>query len=197
MGRKEAEERRGESKYFEGWFEKKGYLVYNLISDLYFEGEGDVLFAGEDAAYAGYLIRSDVDSHAASANLPGIQIISPELTDRRFCYLDTCFCPLNAQTIVYYPGAFDSHARKALTANFPDRIEVAAEEAVQLVCTAIVIGDHFTQPRGGGKSLGPALEARGCCVHEFDMSEFLKAGGATKCLVSELGETQRKTQSFA
>ena len=34
----------------------------------------------------------------------------------------------------------------------------------------------------------PALEKRGYCVHEFDMSEFIKAGGAVKCLVLRLEE---------
>jgi N-dimethylarginine dimethylaminohydrolase len=43
---------------------------------------------------------------------------------------------------------------------------------------------------------GPALEARGYCVHEFDMSEFIKAGGATKCLVLRLMQTQTTTNGY-
>lgn len=34
----------------------------------------------------------------------------------------------------------------------------------------------------------PALEKRGYCVHEFDMSEFIKAGGAVERLVLRLKE---------
>ncbi len=181
-----SEERRGETPHFKDWFEKNGYMMYNLASDLHFEGEGDVLFADEKNAYAGYLIRSDVKSHAAVAELLDTRIVSLELADPRFYHLDTCFCPLDSETVVYYPGAFDSYARQVIAANFRDLIEITEEEAVQFACNAIVVGDCYIQPRGGGKSLRPALEARGYRVHEFDMSEFIKAGGAVKCLVLKL-----------
>jgi len=41
-------------------------------------------------------------------------------------------------------------------------------------------------PGGGLRNLRPALERRGFQAHEFDMSEFIKAGGAAKCLVLKL-----------
>ncbi len=179
-------ERRGETPHFVAWFEKKGYLIYNLDVDLVFEGEGDVLFAGEDDAYAGYLIRSDVNSHAAVADLLGVRIASLELVDPRFYHLDTCFCPLTDDSVVYYPGAFDSYAREVIAANFPDRIEVSEQEALRFVCNAMVVGDNYVQPQGGGRAMRRALESRGYCVHEFDMSEFIKAGGAVKCLALRL-----------
>ncbi len=189
-------ERRRESKYYEAWFGRRGYSIYRLPAEHYFEGEGDVLFAGATDAYAGYLIRSDVYSHAAVADLLEVRIVSLELVDSRFYHLDTCFCPLGAESVVYYPGAFDSYAREVIKANFPDRIEVTEEEAVQFVCNAIVIENHYVQARGGRENLRRALEARGYSVHEFDMSEFIKAGGATKCLVSKLVDTPRPTRGY-
>ena len=71
-----AEERRGESRYYDAWFKERGYSVHTLPSDLYFEGEGDVLFADERNAYAGYLIRSDANAHAMVAELLGVRIVS-------------------------------------------------------------------------------------------------------------------------
>jgi N-dimethylarginine dimethylaminohydrolase len=190
-------ERRGEIPHYTAWFEKRGYLVYNLASDLCFEGEGDVLFSDEMSAFAGYLIRSDVTSHAKVADLLNVRIVSLELADPRFYHLDTCFCPLSPETVVYYPGAFDSYAREVITASFPDRIEVTQEEAVQFVCNAVVIGEHYVQPVGGRTSLRPVLEARGYSVHEFDLSEFIKAGGAAKCLVLKLEEeAETKTTNW-
>lgn len=41
-------------------------------------------------------------------------------------------------------------------------------------------------PGGGLRNLRPALERRGFQAHKFDMSEFIKAGGAAKCLVLKL-----------
>ncbi|MBI5118801.1 amidinotransferase [Candidatus Poribacteria bacterium] len=189
-------ERRGESEHYEAWFKQRGYSVHTLPGRLYFEGEGDVLFAGEADAYAGYLIRSDVYSHAAVADLLGARIVSLELVDPRFYHLDTCFCPLSSESVVYYPEAFDSYARDVIKANFPDRIEVTEQEALQFVCNAIIIGNHYIQPRGGSENLRPALEARGYKTHEFDMSEFIKAGGATKCLVLKLMETTKSTRGY-
>ena len=142
-------------------------------------------------AYAGYLIRSDTNSYAAIADLLGIQIISLELVDARFYHLDTCFCPLSPGTVVYYPGAFDTYARKVIAANFSDCVEVTEEEAERFVCNALVVGNHYIQPIGGRRDLRPALEPRGYRVHEFDMSEFIKAGGAVKCLVLDLVETSK------
>jgi len=190
-------ERRGETPHFEEWFEKKGFSRYNLFSHFYFEGEGDVLLAGEDDAYAGYLIRSDVSSHVAVADLLNLRIISLELSDPRFYHLDTCFCPLRGGSVVFYPGAFDSYAREVIAANFPDRIEIGEEEALKFVCNAVVVGDHYIQPRGCGEALRRALETRGYRVHEFDMSEFIKAGGATKCLVLKLGGAPEATHVLA
>ncbi len=191
-----AEERRGESRYYDAWFKENGYSVHTLPDNLHFEGEGDVLFADDENAYAGYLIRSDVNAHAMVAELLGVRIVSLELVDPRFYHLDTCFCPLSAESVVYYPGAFDSYALEVIEANFPDRIEVSGEEAEQFVCNAVVVGNHYIQARGGSKGLRPALESRGYVVHEFDMSEFIKAGGATKCLVLKLIDTSDKIRGF-
>lgn len=183
-------ERAGESPRYEAWFRETGYTVHALPGELHFEGEGDVLFADEANAYAGYLIRSDVKAHNRVAELLDVRVVSLELVDARFYHLDTCFCPLGPQRVVYYPGAFDSYAREVVEANFPDRIEITEEEAVEFVCNSLVVGDHYLQPRGGER-LRPALESRGYAVHEFDMSEFIKAGGATKCLVLKLERTHR------
>jgi len=184
-------ERQGESPHFEDWFRKKGYRIYNLSSQQFFEGEGDMLFAGDADAYAGYLIRSDVYSHAAVADILRRRVVSLELVDKRFYHLDTCFCPLSADSVVYYPDAFDPYARRVIEANFSDRIELTEEEALQFLANAIVVENHYIQPLGGEKHLRPALEARGYEVHAFDMSEFMKAGGATKCLILKLMPSTR------
>jgi N-dimethylarginine dimethylaminohydrolase len=189
-------ERAGESPHYEAWFKEKGYIVYNVPQG-YFEGEGDVLFADPSNAFAGYLIRSDVSAHAKVAELLGARVVSLELVDPRFYHLDTCFCPLSAESVVYYPGAFDSYARAVIRENFADRIEVTEEEAVQFVCNAVVVGNHYIQAEGGRKSLRPALEDRGYIVHEFGMSEFIKAGGATKCLVLKLEQPSETKKGYA
>ena len=55
-----------------------------------------------------------------------MRVLSLELTDPHFYHLDTCFCPLDAETAAYYPPAFDPYARRVLAANTPRLIEVEA-----------------------------------------------------------------------
>ncbi|GAB4338617.1 MAG: hypothetical protein Kow0099_12860 [Candidatus Abyssubacteria bacterium] len=189
-------ERAGESPHYEAWFKDRGYIVYTVPQGC-FEGEGDVLFADPFNAFAGYLIRSDVSAHARVAELLGVRVVSLELVDPRFYHLDTCFCPLSADSVVYYPGAFDSYAREVIRENFADCIEVTEEEAGQFVCNAVVVGTHYVQAEGGRNNLRPALEDRGYTVHEFGMSEFIKAGGATKCLVLKLEKPPEVRKGYA
>jgi len=179
-------QRRAESPLFEAWFKQRGYSILTLPPDQAFEGEGDALPAGPGEVWAGYLTRSDVRSHALVSRLLDLHLTSLELVDPRFYHLDTCFSPLGDGSLVYFPGAFDDYGRQAIEAGFSDLIAVPEEEAVQFVCNALVAGRHYVQPWGGGRFLRPALEARGFEVHQFDLSEFIKAGGAAKCLVLRL-----------
>ncbi len=60
-------------------------------------------------------------------------------------------------------------------------IEVCQEEALRFACNAVVIGAHVVLP-AGCPQLTQELESRGYIVHSVNLSEFLKAGGAAKCL---------------
>lgn len=174
-------ERRGEAPVFRRWFEKEGYAIHPLPPELYFEGEGDVLRFG-DELFAGYRIRSDIHTHAWVSKILDTSVLSLELVDDRFYHLDTCFCPLSADTAAYYPPAFDSYACKVIESRVPRKIEVSPEEALRFACNAVVADGKAVLPAGCG-SLRRALEARGYEVWETELSEFLKAGGAAKCLV--------------
>ena len=168
-----------EAPLFRSWFEKYGYAVYAPPDETHFEGEGDALFAG-DHLLAGYLRRSDIGAHRWMSELLDVQVLSLQLADDRWYHLDTCLFALDHRTIVYYPGAFDEYARFVLTSNFKT-IEVTEEEALRFVCNAVVIDREVVVP-AGSPGLAAKLQSLGYSVHPIDMSEFLKAGGACKCL---------------
>lgn len=174
-------ERRAETPAFRRWFEKEGYRIHPLPPDLFFEGEGDVLRLGEEL-FAGYRIRSDIHTHAWISKILDMRVLSLELVDDRFYHLDTCFCPLAEDAAAYYPPAFDSYARKVIEAGVPRRVEVSPEEALRFACNAVVVGRKAVLPAGCA-DLRESLAGRGYEVWETDLSEFLKAGGAAKCLV--------------
>ncbi|MDO8462413.1 MAG: arginine deiminase-related protein, partial [Deltaproteobacteria bacterium] len=85
----------------------------------------------------------------------------------------------------YYPGAFDSYARKVLKENVKDLIEVAENEATHFACNAVVVGKQIVMNSGCPK-ITRDLAKRGYTVHASDTSEFMKAGGSAKCLTIRL-----------
>jgi N-dimethylarginine dimethylaminohydrolase len=172
-------ERQLEVAPFRAWFEAHGYEAIEPPNDTNFEGEGDALFVG-DTLVAGYLKRTDIGSHRWISEQLGIQVLSVELVDGRWYHLDTAFFALNPETIVAYEGAFDTYAWAVLKANF-DVIEVCHPEALQFACNSIVLGQHIVMPSRCPKLAG-ILQKRGYEIHPVPMTEFLKSGGACKCL---------------
>ncbi len=64
----------------------------------------------------------------------------------------------------------------------PDLIDVLPDEAMHFSCNAVVIERDIVLPEGAPQ-LVTKLQERGYRCHELPMSEFIKAGGACKCLV--------------
>jgi len=173
-------ERAGEQPFFAKWMEQQGYEVRWLPENLYFEGEGDALIGG-DALFCGYKFRSDIQSHSALADILGCLVISVELVDPRFYNLDTCFCPLPDGAAFWFPSAFDDYGQRAIREHLADLIDVLPEEAMHFSCNAVIIERDIVLPEGA-PHLVATLQDRGYRCHELPMSEFIKAGGACKCL---------------
>jgi len=149
-----------------------------------FEGEGDALFLGK-TLFAGYRMRSDIESHLRMGQILECGVLSLELVDPRFYHLDTCFCPLGDRAAIYFPDAFDPYGRKVIEASVPEPIRVDREDALRFGCNAIVIGNEVVL-QTGCVGINRELRGRGYAVHELDLSEFHKAGGSAKCLVLRL-----------
>jgi N-dimethylarginine dimethylaminohydrolase len=172
--------RQGEAPYFEKWAEQRGFTLVRLPEGYNFEGAGDALFCGE-TLFAGYRFRSDVRSHQWIGDRLGVEVLPLELIDPRFYHLDTCFCPLAPDLAMYYPGAFDEYGRAVLRDRIGGLIEVAPEEAMAFSCNAVVVGRVVVQSSGAPK-LENLLRELGFSVRALGFSEFIKSGGAAKCL---------------
>jgi len=173
-------QRRGEEQHFEQWFAARGFEIVRLPEGLFFEGEGDALFCG-DVLFCGYRFRSDIRSHRSIGEILKRLVISVELVMDRFYHLDTCFCPLGDGSALWFPGAFDDYGQRALRRHIPSLIDVAPEEARNFACNAVVLGRDIVLPEGC-PMLCEKLRERGFKPHPLAMTEFLKAGGACKCL---------------
>lgn len=177
-------ERRGEEPYYEKWFKKNGYILKTVDRPFCFEGEGDALFMGSDL-FMGYHFRSDLEAHELVARLVKTSYFALELCDDRFYHLDTCFAPLDEKTALIFFPAFESCSQMILWETVPDPIQVPEDEAVKFACNAVVLDKRVILPEGCPQ-VSKELEKRGYAVYPLDFSEFIKAGGAAKCLVLKL-----------
>jgi N-dimethylarginine dimethylaminohydrolase len=182
-------ERQDEEPHFRRWFEQAGYTLVNIPRSTPFEGEGDALFSSDGSRlWVGYGPRTLASSHGALERIWKVEVASLHLIDPRFYHLDTCFAPLDGGYIMYFPEAFDDASVRAIEAFYPTqkRIVVSEIDAACFTCNAINIGKTIIVNRAS-KELGAQLESLGYNVVQVGLSEFLKAGGAAKCLVMKVG----------
>jgi len=177
-------ERRGETPVFRRWFEEHGYETLSLPEEVFFEGAGDALFVGEHL-FAGYHYRSEIRSHELLSEALGRRVLSLELTDPRFYHLDTCFSPLDAETVAIYPRAFDAYAIKVIRAFVPHVVEVNDGDALRFAANAVVVGRRVAM-NAGCPGFEAQLRERGFGPHPTPLDQFLRSGGSAKCLTLTL-----------
>ncbi|RXH56831.1 dimethylarginine dimethylaminohydrolase family protein [Granulicella sibirica] len=190
-------ERQAEEEHFRRWFVDAGYRIIDLPRDTSFEGEGDALFSTDGSTlWVGHGARTHRQSHTLLESLWPAKVESLHLTDPRFYHLDTCFSPLEDGSLLYYPPAFDAPSLARIHAVYApeQRIAVTEEDALRFACNAVNLGrtivlNHISP------DLERTLRDRGFDVIQLALDEFLKAGGAAKCLVMKLTSEIHTAQS--
>ncbi len=183
-------ERQSEEPHFRNWFQQHGFRVHELPKDLPFEGAGDALFDREQPLlWAGYGFRTELDTHALIAELLGVEVVSLRLIDKRFYHLDTCLCPLERGFLMYYPAAFDTRSNAQIEHRVPPEKRLILDEtdAVHFAANAVNIGENLVLHRASDV-LKSQLAAAGFRVFEAPLTEFIKSGGAARCLTLRLNE---------
>jgi len=89
-----------------------------------------------------------------------------------------------------FPAAFDEYGQHAIREHVSDLIAVAPEEAMHFCCNAVPLERDIVLPEGAPK-LVAVLSDRGYNCHQLPMTEFLKAGGACKCLTLFLPQREK------
>lgn len=188
-------ERALEEPYFINWFMDHSYDIA-LDEPVYsraqcsFEGAGDALFNRDGSILwfgfgfrSSLVYKSKLDEELEHANI----IVRPlELVDPRFYHLDTCFCPLDTGDLLWYPPAFNDYSRELVESWYKEKaIAVSEMDAVNFACNSVSIGRKLVMPY-----ISRALEVRlidcGYELTQIDMSQFMKSGGACKCLTLEV-----------
>jgi N-dimethylarginine dimethylaminohydrolase len=132
-------------------------------------------------------MRSTKESHSCLAQAWNVEVVSLRLIDPRFYHLDTCFAPLKEGHVMYFPGAFDTASLARIEAFYPSykRIIVSEMDAIRFACNAVNV-DRTVLLNEISRELTERLESVGFNVVPLALDEFLKAGGAAKCLVMRL-----------
>lgn len=190
VSRFRAPERRPEEALFRAWFERQGFDIAAWPEDVPFEGGGDALLdRALPLLWCGYGVRSGSEAPLVLERVFGRRTVGLRLVDPRFYHLDTCFCPLEGGWLMYYPAAFDAASREAIATLVPPgkRIEVSEDDALRFACNAVDVDGRVVM-NDASASLQNRLRAAGFTPTLTPLSEFLKAGGAAKCLTLKLIE---------
>ena len=177
-------QRQPEEVDFKQWFESNGYTVVQPTSD--YEGEGDHLVDTNGTHWVGTGFRTSKQVKPELEKFLDQEVNTLELIDPRWYHLDTCFCPLPNGELMWYPKAFTRDSQALIGKHFSRGVEVMEEDALSFCCNAVCIGNDIVLPEN--KNASNSLKKLGYTTHETPLTEFLKAGGAAKCLVLHLGE---------
>ena len=148
--------------------------------EIAFEGAGDALFVG-DTLVCGYGFRTDPEAIPLVARQLGVDVVAVELVDPRYYHLDTCFCPLDKGTVLLAPSALSPESRERVRRLASRVVEVPDAAAAGFACNAMAVGDVVVSSSAIEELRAP-LRAAGYGVLGLPMSEFIKAGGAVRCL---------------
>lgn len=187
------DERRAEEDFFARTFEQTHKVDRRFINaDVRFEGEGDALLQRDgNLLWLGFGFRTDERAAPLLQEALRVRVVPLRLVDPRFYHLDTCFCPTELGTI-YYPKAFDSKSLELIYSHCPPPlVPVSEAEALTFVCNSVPNLDRLVTPKIG-EELKARLEKLGFRVHEVELDEFIKSGGAAKCLTLDLTNHLRK-----
>ena len=186
-------ERQREEPYFHAWFRDNGFTLQEIPEGIAFEGEGDALFDGADPGllWAADGFRTDPASHPYLSEIFGVATVSLKLADTRYYHLDTCFAPLPGGFYLLYLPAFDERSRETLRDHIPEthRLALSDEDAAAFACNAVPIGDHALVMNAATPELTAWLRERSFTIYTTPLDEFMKAGGAAKCLCLRLPDT--------
>jgi N-dimethylarginine dimethylaminohydrolase len=183
-------ERQGEEPHGHVWFGENGFEIMDWPQTVFFEGAGDALFdRGQDLLWVGHGFRSDAAVPSLLEKMLGRKAVALNLVDPRFYHLDTCLCPLEGGYLLYFPAAFDTQSRALIESLVPPdkHIVVDEDDALKFCCNAVELNLHVFM-NDASENLQNRLRNANFTPVITPLSEFIKAGGAAKCLTLKLVE---------
>jgi N-dimethylarginine dimethylaminohydrolase len=180
-------ERQGEELHFRNWFQDHGFSLHAVPKGDFFEGEGDVVLRNE-FIFMGTHARTSPRTSKTLEELTGLEVVNLRLNPKGYYHLDTCmFTNGPSGDLFFCPEAFTYEDRQTIVDRVGESkcVRVSLDEAKYFACNTVILGDTAISPTCP-PSFVEKVAARGLRSETVDLSQFMKAGGAAKCLVLHL-----------
>lgn len=182
-------ERRMETATAAGWFADRGYTLRTIGS----EGIGAHFEAGDAFAWRGELVvghgpRTERLALKHLANDLDVTVRGVRLTHPGMYHLDLAFCPLDDTRAMVCLDAFEPASAQRLLDLVPEPLVLTEAEAMTFCANSVVVGRTVIMPACPDR-VRARLEEWEFEVVVVGVSEFLKGGGAIRCLTNPLDVT--------
>ncbi len=179
-------QRRMETPAADEWFAGHGFSRRSIGRD----GVGAHFEAGDAFAWRGELVvgygpRTEELALKHLAGDLGVSVRGFRITHPGMYHMDIGFCPLDETRAMVCPAAYDDASAAALLALVPDPLVLTEQEALTFCANSIVLGRTIVMPACPGR-VRAQLEEWGFHVVVVEVGEFLKGGGAIRCLTNPL-----------
>ena len=179
-------ERRMETATAEAWFRGQGAQVFRPGG----HGVGAHFEAGDAFAWRGDLVvgfgpRTDALALKHLAADLDVRVRGFRTTHPGMYHLDLAFCPLDSDRAIVCPAAFERETAERLLELVPDPLVITEAEALTFCANSVVVGRTVIMPACPAR-VRTALESWGFTVVIVEVGEFLKGGGAVRCLTNPL-----------
>jgi N-dimethylarginine dimethylaminohydrolase len=182
-------ERRMETETAASWFADRGYTLRTVGRD----GIGAHFEAGDAFAWRGELVvgygpRTEKLALKHLAQELDVTVRGVRITHPGMYHLDLAFCPLDATRAMVCPDAFDPASARRLLSLVPEPLVLTEAEAMTFCANSVVVGRTVIMPACPDR-VRAQLEAWDFEVVVVGVTEFLKGGGAIRCLTNPLDVT--------
>lgn len=177
-------QRKGESAHAEKYFKNLGFDIEKLPGDIAFEGQGDLLYTS-GKYFFGWGKRSDYEAKKYLEKFLKTEIVDFKLVNPYYYHLDTCFAPLDCDTVAINPESFTREGLEKIPKSFKNIITVGKKDNNLIACNLVCVGKQIIIAKGITNELKDAFSRFGYTTVEVPMDEYRKGGGSVKCLTLE------------
>ena len=179
-------QRRMETPEADAWFGGRGSARRRTGRD----GVGAHFEAGDAFAWRGELVvgygpRTEELALKHLATDLGVTVRGVRITHPGMYHMDIGFCPLDETRAMVCPAAYDDASAAALLDLVPEPLVLTEEEGLSFAANSIVLGRTVLMPACPDR-VRAQLEEWGFEVVVVEVGEFLKGGGAVRCMTNPL-----------